>query len=63
MTEIVLFLDDTIDRVIHSFNSTDGLEAFLPPIHLEDYAYTPIIVYTEKQPNFKLSKIYKLRYL
>jgi hypothetical protein len=63
MTEIVLFLDDTTDRVIHSFNSTDGLEAFLQAIHLEDYAYTNIIVYTEKHPNFKLSEIYKLRYL
>ena len=63
ITEIVLILENEIDKDHHYFNSTYGLEEYLKTINLNDYDYTRLLFRINGELDYKLSKIYNTRYI
>ena len=60
---IALFLEDETTRFIYQFYSSDALEDFLKENDMKKYIYKNIIFYINDEMNYKMSKIYKKRYL
>ena len=63
MIELILILETENDKIYNHFNSTDNLEEYLKTINLNIYCYTNILFKIDDEVDFKLSKMYKKRYL
>ena len=63
MIELILILETENDKIYNYFNSTDYLEEYLKNINLNSYCYTNILFKIDDEIDFKLSKMYKKRYL
>jgi hypothetical protein len=63
MTELVLILEDAINRNLYHFNDTSMFEDFLKTINLCDYEYKNILFYVDDEMNYKISKMFRDVYL
>lgn len=63
MIEVILILETETDKIYNFFNSSDHLEEYLKTINLNSYCYTNILFKIDDEIDFKITKMYKERYL
>jgi len=63
MIELILILETKEDINHITCGSTDDLVDYLKTINLEDYERSNILFIIDGSPNYKISKIYRDRYL
>ena len=63
MTELVLILEDALNRTLYHFNDTSMFEDFLKTINLNDYEYKNILFYVDDELHYKISKMFRDVYI
>jgi hypothetical protein len=63
MIELILVLENEHNRQYHQFNSSEGLEKYLTTINQKEYCRKNILFYIDNELNYKISNLYKNRYL